>query len=86
MKIELICDQCGKPFLRDKKKVNSYKKQGRKAIYCSNACVNLGNLKHRSIEKECLWCGNSFVSSTNLKARKCCSRSCANHYSQLFVI
>jgi len=45
MKIELICDVCGKRFLRCKGEVNRNARMGRRT-YCSLKCVGKGNNSH----------------------------------------
>jgi hypothetical protein len=44
-KVELICEFCGKKFLRDKSEVNRNKKKGRKT-YCSLSCAGKLNNNH----------------------------------------
>lgn len=50
MEIELICDVCGKSFLRSRGEANRNKKLGRRT-YCSLECVGKGNLDNIPIDK-----------------------------------
>lgn len=69
-KKELICTNCGKHFIGEKKGENTF---------CSNACKSAYRRKMGldNIKKVCPICGNEFETSKYKKVETC-SRSCAN--------
>lgn len=68
MKVEKICETCGKPFQADTREVN--RGNGK---YCSQSCANRApkSLQYKMI---CKHCGREFMAAS--KTAKYCSDSC----------
>lgn len=71
-KQELICSNCGKSFIGEKKGDNAF---------CSNACKSAYRRKmgYDNIKKICPICGKEFETNKYSKTITC-SKSCANKY------
>lgn len=67
MKINVICNYCGKEFLREK---------SLKTIHCSKKCAAYTRNKKNHIKIICKFCGKEFTKKTSNKAVHC-SRKCA---------
>jgi hypothetical protein len=85
MKSELICEHCGKKFLRENKDINQTIKKGRKT-FCSYKCFCL----HETIRQKliCPICGKEFERVPfEIKKSKSglsfCSRSCGGKYNSV---
>ena len=77
-KIEAICDNCGKKFLRAKRELLN-----RKNVFCSRECANNYQGKNK-VSFICAECGNIFkLSKSTVDSReysiKYCSLSCRNN-------
>lgn len=87
-KIEIVCPKCEQKTFKDKAEVNRQTKKGN-PVFCSKLCASkyLSEKRtvHKKIEKNCLYCDIKFWSSTNKKSNSCCSRICANKYSNTFI-
>ena len=84
-KIELICDWCSKPFLKEKGEISRKLKNGKNNFFCSLSCGAKWNnevrdTKSKKIIMTCK-CGKEFETSTKRKAKRHCSNSCASKYS-----
>ena len=89
MKIEIKCDCCGNPFLKEKGEIVRQQKRGRNKFYCSKICIKHGTSDtrtvHENIIRNCLNCEKEFTSTTHVKHRTCCSQKCASSYSRSFA-
>jgi hypothetical protein len=74
MAIEVICETCGKSFLKTKSEVERSNHN-----YCSYPCSYKG--KEKNYEKKCLQCGVSFSTKDNRKIF--CSHGCAQIYNNI---
>lgn len=71
-KSELICTNCGKHYIGEKKSKNNF---------CCNACKSQYRRKmgYDLIEKQCIICGNIYKTN-KYRPAKTCSKMCANKY------
>lgn len=68
----VICKHCKEPFF-----VKKYRKN--QAIYCSNKCKGLANLKQYQVPRDgiCITCGKPFTTKANKNSEvKYCSQKC----------
>ncbi len=84
MKIEVVCDLCGKKFLKEKKSVNLSIKRKHKQ-YCSKECRLKSKIK--KIESKCSYCGKLIlITKKQINRSKSnlffCSRSCSSSFNK----
>ena len=82
--IELLCNECEKPFLMKLKYYNKKIKNGQKDFYCSRKCF-INVTKSKPLKKVCPYCKKEFSSTTHSHSTNFCSLSCSSKYSQSFV-
>lgn len=87
--IKLKCNGCGIEIEKQLKEYTRQVKNGKNNFYCSLMCcakhTSKKRIKHKNIERKCLFCKTKFLSTTHKRHKKCCSKDCAHKYSQSFV-
>jgi len=83
MLVDLVCQNCNKPFKKLKGEVNRQERNGRKHFFCSLSCgATWSNLQRESaiveVVKVCPLCKTSFKTMTGAKSPTYCSSSCAS--------
>jgi len=74
--VELICEQCGKTFMRTEQYIRKmHKYTDFEPRFCSRNCLNASKRVEREVG-ECLYCGEEFEIIPG-KKEKFCSRDCA---------
>lgn len=82
--IELICDQCGQTFMRNKRNIINRIKANAKTAFCSHKCQSERYNKQELVK--CANCGNQFTKKQNLirkskSGNSFCNHSCAATYN-----
>ena len=87
--IKLKCVGCENEIYKAFNEYNRQLKKGNNNFYCSLSCcakyTSKKRIKHKEIERECLYCKSKFISTTHKRHKKCCNIDCAVKYSQTFV-
>ncbi len=87
MKVDVLCNWCGKNFSKEK---NEFNRQTRKnnPMFCSKDCCNKNVSKKAKkwiiVNRTCKFCKTEFESTNQVKHKVCCSKQCAGKYSQSF--